>query len=97
MVPDPKEPEMLTRHAEVRCQQRGISPEVVDALLNYGRRRRHRGAEVCFMDKGGRQQLERELGCHVYARIATRLDSYLVVSDEGTIITAAKHRRRLKF
>ncbi len=42
---------MYTRHAETRCQQRGIRSEVVDALMAYGRRRTRHGADVYFMDR----------------------------------------------
>ena len=29
--------ELVTRHARARMQQRGIRPEVLEALLDYGR------------------------------------------------------------
>ena len=88
---------MLTRHAEARCQQRGIRPEVVDVLMTYGRRRTRHGAEVCFMDRRARDRAQADLGSDDYRRIADRLDAYLVVSGEGEVITAAKRRKRLKF
>ncbi len=88
---------MLTRHAEVRCQQRGIRPEVVDVLMTYGRRRTRHGAEVCFMDRVARDRARADLGSDDYRRIADRLDAYLVVSGEGEVITAANRRKRLKF
>lgn len=88
---------MLTRHAEVRRQQRGIPWEVVNVFLTYGVRRRHRGAEVCFMDKRSRSRVEHELGSDAYRRMADRLDTYLVVADDGQVVTAAKRLGRLKF
>jgi hypothetical protein len=88
---------MLTRHAEIRCQQRGIRPEVVATLLEFGRRERRHGAEVCFMDRTARRRAEQALGHVAYARVADRLGRYLVVADDGQIITAAPRRKRFKF
>ncbi|RVC91523.1 DUF4258 domain-containing protein, partial [Mesorhizobium sp. M2A.F.Ca.ET.029.05.1.1] len=53
---------MYTRHAETRCQQRGIKPEVIDAILAYGRRKRRFGADVYFMDSKARSRAMAELG-----------------------------------
>jgi hypothetical protein len=88
---------MLTQHAVTRCQQRGIPSEVVDVLLTFGRRRFRHGAEICFMDQSSRRQAEETLGRLRFARIVDKLNSYVVLSDEGTLITAAPRRRRLKF
>ena len=87
---------MYTSHAKVRCQQRAIRPEVVDSIMAYGRRVRRHQADVCFLDKSGRRLLERELGRDAYRRIADRLNTYLVIGDDGTVITAAKRLRRIR-
>ncbi|TXL70857.1 hypothetical protein FHP25_32655 [Vineibacter terrae] len=86
-----------TAHGAARCRQRGIQQEVVDVLLDYGRQGRHLGAEVIFMNKKARLHARRELGERMFARIADRLDAYLVVSDDGAIITGAQRLKRLKF
>ena len=88
---------MFTRHAGCRCQQRGIRREIVEMLLAYGRRRNRRGAEVYFMDKTARARACAELGQAAYGRIADRLNTYLVVADDGAVITVAKRLGRLKF
>lgn len=88
---------MLTRHAEVRMQQRGISMAAVDALLSFGYQRRHRGADVYFLDKRARTRLVNELGRTRYGKLEKALDSYLVVSDDGDVITAAHRHHRLRF
>lgn len=88
---------MYTNHASIRCQQRGIRGEVVEALLAFGRRRTRHGAEVYFMDKTARSRALADLGRDGYRRIADGLDTYLVVADDGSIVTAAKRLRRLKF
>lgn len=86
---------MYTRHAELRCRQRGISREVVDVILTYGQRMRSHGADVCFMDRAARKELERELGHDFYRRVADRLNIYVVANDD-LIVTAAPRRRRLR-
>ena len=88
---------MLTNHAEMRCQQRGIRQEVVDTVLSYGRRGHHRGAQVFFMDKIARRRARADMGKTAYVRIVDRLDTYLVVSGDGAVITVAKRLGRLKF
>lgn len=88
---------MLTHHAQVRMQQRGIPMAAVDALLAYGHQRRHRGADVYYLDRRGRAQMARDLGRDRCRQLEKSLDSYLVVSDEGDIITAAHRHHRLRF
>lgn len=87
---------MYTVHAQTRCQQRSISSEVVDALLAYGERRRHDGADVYYLTKAARSRVAGALGTR-YRRIERALNSYIVVSDDGQVITAARRYCRLKF
>jgi hypothetical protein len=88
---------MHTSHSQTRCQQRGIRSDVLNVLLTYGRRKVRHGAEVCFMDKISRARAREEMGPKQYARIADRLNSYIVVSEDGQLITAAPRLHRLKF
>ena len=50
---------LLTPHARTRMQQRGIRPEMLEALLDFGRVRstRHGGREIVFFDKRARARL----------------------------------------
>ena len=42
----------VTRHARARMQQRGIRPEALEALLDFGREiRAGRGRDLVFFDK----------------------------------------------
>lgn len=88
---------MYSQHANIRCQQRGISDDVVNVLLNYGACGHHNGADVYFMNKTTREFARRELGNRRYRRMADKLNTYVVVSNDGRIITAAKRFKRLKF
>lgn len=87
----------MTTHAQTRIQQRGIPAQAVDAILSYGRRKRHHGADVYFLDKPSRKRLAYSMGQKVYSKLERSLNSYLVVSDDGAIITAAHRLQRLKF
>ena len=77
----------FTAHGQARCRQRGIGQDVVEVLMEYGESGRHKGADVMFMDRQSRLRARRALGQRVYARIADRLNAYLVISDEGRIIS----------
>lgn len=87
----------LTKHAKHRMRQRGISTEAVDAILAYGMRQRHRGADIYYLDKKSRRRLAGAFGRERYSKLERALDSYVVVSDDGAIVTAAHRLQRLKF
>lgn len=87
---------MFTAHAIARCQQRSIPADAVDALLTYGDTKRHKGADVYYLTKNSRARAATALGRR-YQALQKALDSYVVVSDDGAILTAAKRRQRLKF
>ena len=87
----------FTRHALVRMQQRGIRPEAVEDLLDFGRTAHdHRGAEIVFFDKASRRQLARERGNQVLRRLGKRLCAYLVVGAGGDVLTVGHRTRRIR-
>ena len=88
---------MYTNHAKARCQQRGIRSEVVDALISFGECKRHRGGDVYYMDRKARARARGSLNTTNYKRVVDQLDTYVVMADDGSIITAAKRRIKLKF
>ena len=92
-----KDDSMYTAHAQARLQQRAIPDEAVDTLLSYGERRRHHGADIYYLSKAARSRVAGALGKERYNRLHRSLDTYLVVSDDGRLITAAHRCRRLKF
>jgi hypothetical protein len=87
---------MYTAHAQTRSQQRSISPEVVDALLAYGELQRRSGADVYYLTKRSRARAAAAMGAH-YQRLERHLNSYLVLADDGAIVTVGHRYRRLKF
>lgn len=88
---------MYTAHAQTRLQQRAIPHEAVETLLAYGESCRRGGADVYFLSKTSRSRAMSALGRERYKRLSRALDTYLVMSDDGQLITAAHRRHRLKF
>lgn len=88
---------MKSVHAQTRLQQRGIREEAVDTLLAYGEHRRRGGADVYYLSRRARSRVIGAIGTKRYNRLSRSLNSYLVVSDDGCLVTAAHRRRRLKF
>ena len=81
-------------HADVRCQQRGIPPLVVDLLLQFGRREHdHAGAEIVYFDRRSKKNIESYTG-GLISKLNEHLDSYAVVAD-GLIVTVGTRHKRL--
>ena len=83
-----------TNHAAVRCQQRGISPFVIDLLLRFGRREHdHQGAEIVFFDRRAKKEVESYTGGSI-GKFSEQMDSYAVVSD-GCVITVGMRYKKI--
>ena len=81
----------MTRHAQMRLQQRAIPPLIIDWLCKYGRRfQGMNGTTVCFFDKDSRRSLASEVGHVVVRRLSDMMDAYLVLS--GDCIITVGHR-----
>jgi hypothetical protein len=86
----------FSHHAQRRMRQRGVPERVVEWALEYGRPLRHHGADVFAFDHRSRRALRREIGPSEYERVKNRLAAYVVVGDDGTVLTVARRRTRLK-
>jgi hypothetical protein len=87
---------ILTPHARTRMQQRGIRPETVEALLDFGRvRYLHQGGrEVVFFDKKAKARLAR--ANPDVAQEAERLTrTYAIMGSNGVVITVGHRFRRV--
>jgi len=75
---------LLTPHAVARMQQRGIRPEALEDLLDFGAARHlhQRGVEIVFWDKKWRPKRR---GARIYA----------VVGADGVVITVGHRYRRI--
>jgi hypothetical protein len=86
-----------SRHYGERMQQRAIPSLVAGLLLDHGSRMRHKGADILFVDRAARREIRRAVGGDRNMRtIEPWLDTYLVVGDDGTLVTAARRTRRLR-
>lgn len=87
---------MYTKHAQIRMQQRGVPPLIVDWLLDYGKCEHiGKGAVSHYLDKKARRTLERKVGREIIRRTEDLLDYYLIEKN-GRVTTVAKRYRRLK-
>jgi len=87
----------MTKHASVRQQKRGIPPLITEWLTSYGSTRHdHHGAEILFFDKQSRRLLAKEVGNDVVRRLSNYLDTYAVISGDGTVITVGHRLTRIR-
>jgi hypothetical protein len=80
---------IISSHAVVRAQQRGIPPLIVQWLNEFGEEDYdgHGGIRRYFSKRSIRK-MERIFGCVPIRRLADYLDSYMVESShDGKIIT----------
>lgn len=85
-----------SKHASNRSRQRCIPATIIDWIINYGVEKRSNGANTFFMNKKTRKAFKKDIGSIVYNRIKDLLDAYVVVADDGTIITAAWRQKHFK-
>ena len=85
----------LTAHARSRMKQRGIRPEAVECLLDFGRESfDHRGGVVLYLDKAARRRLARaQPGRKDLERVA---GMYAVLGMDGAVITVGHRRGRVR-
>lgn len=86
---------VLSEHARMRMQQRGLPSEALALICSYGRRRYdHQGCAKVFLDRRGRTALRRHEGEQVYRRYEKAWDAYLVERVGGAVLTAGHRTRR---
>ena len=83
----------VSKHAEKRLQQRGVSKKCVELVLAYGKRSYSKGALVYSMTKSGHEKAGQMQG-DAYWQLSDKLDIYVVVSQDGDLITVARRIRR---
>ena len=87
--------EFLTRHAQSRMQQRGISAASLDALLEFGRvQYAGGGRDIVFFDKKARAQLVRA-GVLPGSEADRACKSYAILESDGAVITVGHRYRRV--
>ena len=90
-------PSGITAHARARMQQRGIRPEVLEALLAFGSERHLAGqdCDIVFFDKKAKKRLAR--ADPAAAREAARfIRTYAIVGGDGLVVTVGHRFRRVR-
>jgi len=86
-----------TKHADERHQSRATLPLWESLVLDHGTRVRSNGADVVILDKAARKRISREVGGERGMRVFDRYwNSYLVVADDGRIVTTGFRTSRVK-
>ena len=88
-------PVFRTRHAQARMQQRGISTDALDHLLEFGHESfDHHGGVVLYFDKAAKRRLTlAEPKAKDLGRLAR---CYAVLSTDGAVMTVGHRFRRIK-
>jgi len=89
---------MNSRHALVRAQQRGIKPIIDHWLDIYGRQQYDgHGALLIYLDRRGKQLLQKNENPRLVRRHCNCLNAYKVVSShDGTAITFGRRWKHIK-
>lgn len=87
---------VMTKHASVRKQQRGIPESVLDCLLEFGKASHdNRGAEVLYFDKRAKQRCLAAMGEETYRRLDGHFDVYAVRNLDGALLTVGHRCKRM--
>ena len=88
---------MLSHHAKVRMQQRAISEDMLESLLDFGQIRFNgQGTEILTFPKRVVKHLKKELDHKVFMKIERHLNLYAIMSSDGELITTGYRTKRLK-
>lgn len=86
----------LTNHAIERSQQRCIPPLIIDWLCQYGARKRSdKGTTLCYFDRKSIRLIASDVGHIIVRRLASLMNSYLVISG-NSILTVGHRYKRIK-
>lgn len=87
---------IMTTHASVRSQQRGVPPMLVDLLLRFGSEEAAPGgARKVFFDKPARRRLQAYAG-PMSRLLDEHLGVYAVIVRDGTVITIGHRTERVR-
>ena len=87
---------ILTQHAAIRSQQRGVPFLIREWLLDYGAVTVRHGAQIRYFDKKARRRLQHDVGAQVIDRLGNLLDMYLVESESEAVITVGHRTKSIK-
>lgn len=86
----------LSRHAEQRCQQRGISFEALAVLRRFGERTRSGDGFSYTMTKRSHRAARRAMGQAAYGKVADRISGcFMVIVADGQTVITVSHQTKL--
>ena len=90
---------VLSQHARIRSQQRGIplSPFVVELLDRFGTERAvASGGTSVYLDRTAKRRVREFLGGRVYAKLEPLIDDAFAVEKDDQVLTVDHRTRRLR-
>lgn len=88
--------ELITQHATIRMQQRGIREKTLDCLLKYGSKMHSdRGCFIMFFNKQARKRLQKIADSNLYKYLQSQLDAYAIVTAQGEVLTVGHRFKRI--
>lgn len=87
----------LSVHGARRMRQRSIPPRVIELLERFGSECRCGGAYSLYFDKAARRRMQDHFDSSGMPKwLGAWLNVYMVVGDNGRIVTAAYRTTRLR-
>ena len=87
----------VSQHAKIRMQQRAISEDMLESLLDFGQVKFNgQGTEILTFPKKVVKHLKKELNHKVFMKIERHLNLYAIMSTNGELITTGYRTKRLK-
>ncbi|MDT0604304.1 DUF4258 domain-containing protein [Thalassotalea castellviae] len=85
----------LSKHAEVRMSQRGITNEMVNLIIRFGNAQFHEGCKIVSLNKKALKNLQVQ---NISQKIIDKIKALYVVyrSKKQLIVTTAFRKKRLK-
>ncbi|MFA5914683.1 MAG: hypothetical protein WC830_14110 [Burkholderiales bacterium] len=82
-----------TQHSQIRAQQRGIPPLIIDLLIQFGvREPAGDGTEAIYFDKRAKKQLQAYSG-GLMGKLSDALDVYAIVIGDKVVTIGPRYKR----
>lgn len=84
----------LTQHALARCTQRSLPADIVEAIYFFGRQQHAPGNVTRLILDRSSIALAADGNARRKSQLERYRDTYLIVGDEGRVVTASRCSRR---
>jgi len=87
---------ILSHHAQIRSQQRGISMDIIEYLLHYGTSCYcKKGCKRYFFDKKSLSKIRSSISGKKFAKIESKLRCFAVVSADKVVLTVGHQFKKV--